>query len=112
MASAISALLKMAVTWGDAISAAAQVERGADPNGRDSRGRTALMIAANKGHDAVCEVLLRHGAGAEEVDESGRTAFDMAQQLGHRTVIEVLQRWRATSPVPSEDCSMRRSTNL
>jgi RNA polymerase primary sigma factor len=102
MASAISALLKMAVTWGDAISAAAQVERGADPNGRDSRGRTALMIAANKGHDAVCEVLLRHGAGAEEVDESGRTAFDMAQQLGHRTVIEVLQRWRATSPVPSE----------
>ena len=90
---ALNALLRMAVTWGDTVGAEAQLARGSDPNGRDSRGRTALMIAVDKGHDLVCELLLKHGASLLEVDDSGLTALELARRAGRDHVLDMLQKW-------------------
>ncbi len=52
--------------------------RGADLIARDDRGRTALMIAAQRGHKHIVELLLDHGADRTMTDNEGRTAWDLA----------------------------------
>jgi len=42
---------------------------------RESAGWTALMWAAAEGHQAVVEVLLRHGADAGAADQDGERAI-------------------------------------
>jgi len=44
----------------------------------DDRGRTALMIAAELGHAAVVELLIKHGASTALRDHAGKTALDLA----------------------------------
>ncbi len=38
------------------------LNRGDDPNAKDTDGDTALILAADKGHEAVVEALLKAGA--------------------------------------------------
>jgi ankyrin repeat protein len=52
--------------------------RGADLTARDDRGRTALMIAAQRGHKHIVELLLDHGADRTMADNEGKTAWDLA----------------------------------
>jgi uncharacterized protein len=54
------------------------VERGAQLDLADNRGRTALMIAAENGHATVVELLLRHGADRSLRDRDGKTALELA----------------------------------
>ncbi|WVZ68831.1 hypothetical protein U9M48_017719 [Paspalum notatum var. saurae] len=49
------------------------LDGGADPNFRDSDGRTALHIAACEGHAEVVELLLQSGAEAAVEDQWGST---------------------------------------
>ena len=51
--------------------------RGANLIARDDRGRTALMIAAQRGHKHIVELLLDHGADRTVVDNAGNTAWDL-----------------------------------
>jgi len=54
------------------------VSRGAHIDDRDNRGRTALMMAAELGHDEVVEALLGHGADLSVVDNEGKSASELA----------------------------------
>jgi hypothetical protein len=49
------------------------LDAGADPNFRDSDGRTALHIASCEGHPEVVELLLQRGAEAAVEDQWGST---------------------------------------
>jgi ankyrin repeat protein len=54
------------------------IERGAQIDAVDNRGRTALMIAAENGYPAVVEALIRGGADRTRRDNDGKSAFDLA----------------------------------
>jgi ankyrin repeat protein len=54
------------------------IERGAAIDAADNRGRTALMIAAERGDAAVVETMLTRGADRALRDKAGKTARDLA----------------------------------
>jgi uncharacterized protein len=54
------------------------IERGAAIDAADNRGRTALMIAAERGDAVVVETLVMRGADRDLRDKTGRTARDLA----------------------------------
>lgn len=56
---------------------------------RDSKGRTALMIAAEFGHAEICRLLLFSGADPTLRDASGSTACDIARERGHAFSLEI-----------------------
>jgi uncharacterized protein len=54
------------------------LDRGAPIDAVDNRGRTALMIGAERGDMAVVGVLLHRGADRMRLDKRGKSAFDLA----------------------------------
>ena len=56
----------------------ALLDGGAALEAVDDRGRTALMTAAELGHDEVVDLLLRRGAKPDLRDKQGKTAADLA----------------------------------
>ena len=54
------------------------LDRGAPIDATDNRGRTALMIGAERGDAAVVGVLLDRGADSMHRDKRGKSAFDLA----------------------------------
>lgn len=65
------------------------VERGAALDLVDDRGRTALMIAAERGHSEIVALLVDAGADAGRRDADGNTAADMA---GDAAVLRALKK--------------------
>ena len=57
------------------------LEAGADVNGVDNQGQTALHGAAQKGWDQVVQFLVEHGAKLDVKDKKGRTPLDAANGL-------------------------------
>jgi ankyrin repeat protein len=53
------------------------LDRGAHIDDQDNRGRTALMIAAELGHEAAVDLLLSRGANKSLRDKQGKTAGDL-----------------------------------
>ncbi|MHA1527728.1 MAG: ankyrin repeat domain-containing protein, partial [Alphaproteobacteria bacterium] len=60
---------------------------GAPVGPADNRGRTALMIAAGRGHAAIVERLVAAGADPEARDNQGKTAADLAATDEVRAVL-------------------------
>ena len=54
------------------------IAHGAAIDAADNRGRTALMIAAERGDAAVVETLIMHGADRARRDKAGKTVCDLA----------------------------------
>jgi ankyrin repeat protein len=54
------------------------LDRGADINAVDNRGRTALMTAADDGHAGIVDLLIARGAARDVKDRDGKTALDLA----------------------------------
>uniref|UniRef100_A0ACD5TFD3 Uncharacterized protein n=1 Tax=Avena sativa TaxID=4498 RepID=A0ACD5TFD3_AVESA len=63
---------------------------GMDPDVGDSKGRTALHIAASKGFEECVLVLLRHGCSANIKDAQGNTALWQAIAARHHKVFSIL----------------------
>ena len=60
---------------------------GAPVGSADNRGRTALMIAAGRGHTAIATRLIAAGADPDARDKKGKTAADLAATDEVRAVL-------------------------
>jgi len=63
---------------------------------RNTKGETPLIVAAEHGHDTLCNMLLDYGAHVDEVDRNGDTALHHASAWGHLKVLRTLLRRNAT----------------
>lgn len=82
--------LLQAARAGDAGSAAAALQAGADPNQRGDDGETALHWAADRGHIAVLRLLLQHGADVNALDSDGLTPLHYAALAEQQEAAEQL----------------------
>lgn len=71
------------------------LSRGLPKDSRDSLGNSPLMIAAQNGHFAICEMLLRAGVDVEHQNNLGLCASDLAQEQMLR---DLLARYRQSHP--------------
>ena len=63
---------------------------GADVNGANPQGETALMAAAEHGHQSVVQALLAAKADVNAQSEDGRTPLMRASYAGHLAVVRAL----------------------
>ena len=66
------------------------LDYGADVDGADNIGRTALIYAAEEGQETVTKLLLDYGADVAAAVINGRTALISAVAGGHETVTKLL----------------------
>ncbi len=67
------------------------LERGADPNGSDANGNTALMEAASHGCDReLTRMLIKAGAKIDVKNKSGLTPFELGLYYGHDGLEEII----------------------
>ena len=81
---------------GDIDAVKAFIDNGVDPTSRDSKGNTALIIAAGRGHAGVINLLLEAGASFEEATLigifEGKSALCWAASQGRvKAVVALLQ---------------------
>ena len=66
---------------------------------RNAKGDTPLCLAAAKGHEKVCRVLLEGGATAEFANKYGDTAMDLAEEKRHTKIIKMIHEgWTRVMP--------------
>ena len=67
------------------------LDRGADPNGSDANGNTALMEAAGQGCDReLIRMLIKAGAKVDAKSKSGRSPFEAGLFHGHDGLEEII----------------------
>jgi hypothetical protein len=66
-----------------------ELAAGVDPN-VFVRGQSVLMIASERGHASICEILVRNGAKINAVDRYGRTALYQAVVFNQPACAKVL----------------------
>jgi RNA polymerase primary sigma factor len=64
---------------------------GDNVNATDRRDRTALMLAASRGHLESCQALLKAGADASCTSDAGDTALSLAAAAEHNEIVRLLQ---------------------
>ncbi|QQS41499.1 MAG: DUF3421 domain-containing protein [Acidobacteriota bacterium] len=70
---------------------------------RNSIGRTALMIAAEKGHEALVNELIYHRASVDARDDAGNTALILASKEGKDSVVQRLLREGADAAIANDE---------
>lgn len=80
------------------------LSRGLSKDLRDSLGNSPLMIAAQNGHFAICEMLLRAGVDVEHQNNLGFCASDLAQEQMLR---DLLARYRQSHPPAGQQPARR-----
>ncbi len=82
--------LAEAVKSNNAERVAQLLDRGSDVNGRDARGATPLIPAAEQGNELLVELLLKRGANPNAKDRNGDTALMLAAEKGRVAVVKAL----------------------
>jgi hypothetical protein len=96
---------------------AALLERGANVNASDERGRSALSCAAGHGAAALVSSLLAAGANPLQTDKDGKTALIFAARRGHRACAHLLMpvsncNHRDANGQTAEDCAAQQWPDL
>ncbi|XP_075048158.1 ankyrin repeat domain-containing protein 63 [Mixophyes fleayi] len=68
------------------------LDKGADVNGQDEAGRTALSLACELGHLDAVKLLVQHSADPEIPDRAGNRALMYAASCGHSAELHFLLR--------------------
>jgi len=79
-------------------------KRGADPDHKNRKGNSALMLAALKGNAACVRALLAGGADRTLANAAGFTAAQLAEKGGHDAIATLLRAPAsspATAPLPA-----------
>uniref|UniRef100_A0A1I8HP62 Protein kinase domain-containing protein n=1 Tax=Macrostomum lignano TaxID=282301 RepID=A0A1I8HP62_9PLAT len=89
--------LHQAAGAGNSAAVSALIRAGAPPNARDSRGHTAIMVAARRAPTPVArqigQILLDYGANWRLAEwETGRTALEIAEAYGRSELADLLLR--------------------
>lgn len=79
----ISAMLRFAIKSGAKAAVELQIRNRSMLDARDDQGRTPLMLAAAKGSQELCELLLDAGANPALVSNEGKTASSIAAEMGY-----------------------------
>lgn len=79
-----------AAAAGNTAKIAELLSRGADLEGNDTSGRTAVINASWRGHTEVVELLVEMGADFNVTDYEGRTAVSWAASNGHTDIVRKL----------------------
>ncbi|XP_053181352.1 ankyrin repeat domain-containing protein 39 [Scomber japonicus] len=79
------------------------IQKGTQPNQRDSAGYTALHYASRSGHLAVCKFLLENGACASPQTPGGATPLHRSAYCGHLDVVKLLLHHRADPMLCDDD---------
>jgi len=87
--------LQGALWEGDLHSVTTALINGADPNALAAYGDPMLVVASSRGHLAIVEALLEHGADPNLSTQNG-TALSRAVVYGHPQVAEILMKAGAT----------------
>ena len=74
----------------------ALVQSGADPDGRDQEGSTALLLATAFGRLDCVSALVKKGANIDAADENGLTALHHAAYLGNTELVTGLLQLKST----------------
>ena len=75
---------------GDSDRLAPLLDRGIDPDLRDARGDTLLLLASHHGHCGVARMLLEHGAVVDGLSPDGQTALMLAAMHDREDMVDVL----------------------
>ncbi len=81
-----------AAKTGDSGAIRTLLEKGADPNVRNSDNQTALMLVAHAGHFEPTSLLLRAGADLDATAKFGLSATMLAVVAGHEDIALLLAR--------------------
>ena len=81
----------MAVLAGAVESVRMHLRSGTDLDATDTQGRSALILAASRGHLDVCNLLLEAGADPTMRDNAGNDALAVARSLGEAGAVELLR---------------------
>jgi RNA polymerase primary sigma factor len=97
----LNPLFKMAILAGDVAAVRMHLQRGADANARDNKGRSALGLAIARGHSDVCRLLLAGGADPRLTDDDGLDALKVALKGGRDDIIALVR--DHTTPLVSRE---------
>ena len=95
---------------GDTAAVKALLETGADVEGKDNHGWTALQNAAGKGHIEIVKALLTAGAAVNEGDRFGWTVLHGAVLEGHTETVKALLAVGAAINAKQSDGRMHLNT--
>lgn len=90
-------LFRLAVIAGLDKVVSFHLDRGVNANVVDDRGKTALMLAAEKGHTRLIDLLLSRGVDPYLQDFKGNTALTLAKAAGRNSICELLKQQEATA---------------
>jgi len=83
--------LRWAAEKGDLSKLQPLIAQGADINSRDSRNRTALLLAVQNRHADIVKALLENGADPSLADLKGNTPLKAALRSGQTEIVETLR---------------------
>ncbi|KAM9394450.1 ankyrin repeat domain-containing protein 39 [Pholidichthys leucotaenia] len=92
-----------AAMYGDVERVKFLVQKGTDPNLRDSTGYTALHYGSRGGHLAICKFLLENGACASPQTPGGATPLHRSAYCGHLNVVQLLLQHKADPMLCDDD---------
>jgi ankyrin repeat protein len=83
-------LMRLAALTGISHVIRTRLAAGDNVNATDPQGRTALMLAARRGHLEACRSLLEAKADALCISDAGETALSLATTAGYNDIVRLL----------------------